>query len=141
MNNVKRIREAKGITLMELARRASIMALHLQRLEQYGWKRSQTGMETDERIAAALGEPLWKVFPEAYESPYPRPKKPEPPPKVDTRTDKEIDETIKALNERRQAAGRFADERDTCHYEETSPGVMQGFGDFHHWQRLQKQKK
>ncbi|SHF60909.1 hypothetical protein SAMN02745218_02700 [Desulfofundulus australicus DSM 11792] len=87
-----------------------------------------------------MNEPLWKVFPEAYESPYPRPKKPEPPPRVD-KTEEDIDEVIKALNERRQAAGRFADERDTCHYEETSPGVMQGFGDFHHWQRLQKQKK
>lgn len=141
MNRVREIREAKGITLQELAKRANLMTTYLQRLEMYGWKRSQTGMETDEKIAAALGEPLWEVFPEVYESPYPRPKKPEPPPRVDTRTPEQQEEDIRLMNENLKRRGKIDDEFTRCEYQETQPGVYEGFGNFSVWQQLQKQKK
>lgn len=130
MNNVRFYREQKGWTLKDLAQAANISVNYLQRLENYGWKQSQTGMETDERIAAALGIPLWKVFPEVYASPYPQPKKPEPQPKPDNRTPEEIDAELRLLNERRQA--KIVGEReiydamamDYC--EEWCPGVVCG---------------
>lgn len=141
MNRIREIREAKRISLKELAQKTNLMTTYLQRLENYGWKRSQTGMETDERIAAALGEPLWEVFPEVYESPYPRPKKPEPQPREDTRTPEQIDEELRMLNENLRNRGAINDEWTRCEYTESQEGVFEGIGSFEVWQQLQKQKK
>ncbi|SHF74039.1 Transcriptional regulator, contains XRE-family HTH domain [Desulfofundulus australicus DSM 11792] len=138
-NRVRYFREKAGLSVKELARKTNLhtaWVLQVERAED-SWGRTPWGYDTDKRFADALGVKLGDLF-----SDYRPPERPkEEPLKPDTRTEEEIDETIKALNEWRQAAGKIHDERDTCHYEETSPGVMQGFGDFHHWQRLQKQKK
>lgn len=137
-NLVRYYREKAGITVKELSSKMNLHVnsiLQVERAEN-SWGRTPWGYDTDKRFADALGVKLTDLF-----SDYRPPEKPkEEPPRMD-RTEEEIDETIKVLNERRQAAGKIHNERDSCYYEETSPGVMQGFGDFHHWQRLQKQKK
>jgi len=137
-NRVRYFREKAGLSVKELAQKINFHAAWLLQVEraENSWGRTPWGYDTDKRFADALGVKLADLF-----SDYRPPEKPkEEPPRMD-RTEEEIDETIKALNERRRAAGRFADERDSCHYEETSPGVMQGFGDYYHWQRLQKARQ
>jgi transcriptional regulator with XRE-family HTH domain len=126
MNRVREIREAKGITLKELARRVNIMPFWLQRIEQYQWDRSPYGLDFDLKLAEALGVDVTDIFP-AYAWPK---REPETPPKPDTRTPEEIDETLRILNERRQAG--VVGEREIYdamdEVEEWCPGVLAGPG-------------
>lgn len=70
MNNVKAYRKLAGLSAGELCKRAGIgyMTLwHIEKNEKY-----RTSFETADKIAAVLGIPVEKVFPDyKRKSPYP----------------------------------------------------------------------
>lgn len=134
-NKVRQYREKLGMTVGELARKANINIIAIQQVERGADCWGHTPWPgADRRIADALGVKLSEVF-----SDYRWPKKPEPvEPPHDTRTPEEIDEAVRLANESLRNPTKIADEYLNCHFEETSPGIHEGMGDFVTWQQLQK---
>ncbi|MEW6425186.1 MAG: helix-turn-helix transcriptional regulator [Bacillota bacterium] len=126
-NLVRYYREKAGMTVKELSSKMNLHVnsiLQVERAES-SWGRTPWGYDADRRFADALGVKLTDLF-----SDYRPPEKPKEEPPRDTRTEEEIDETIKVLNERRQA--KIVGEReiyDSMDYtEEWCPGVVCGPG-------------
>ncbi len=134
VNNVRRIREARGFSLEELARRANIMPWHLRRLEELGWERSPWGLTTDLRIAEALGVALQDVFP-AYGG-----RQQEEPPAAEPPREAVGEEELAELNRRWREMQRIYSPLDAASFERTQPGVWEGIGNFQHWQQVQKKR-
>lgn len=136
-NRVRNFREKAGLTIKELAQKANLHTNCIMQVERAAEVWGHTPWHgADKAIASALNVKLSDIF-----SDYQLPKKHRPaelPP--DTRTPEEIEEDLRLANEALRNPTKIADEYLICQFEETSPGIFQGQGNFVTWQQLQKRR-
>ncbi|SHF76145.1 Transcriptional regulator, contains XRE-family HTH domain [Desulfofundulus australicus DSM 11792] len=127
-NQVRYFREKAGLSVKELARKTNLhtaWVLQVERAEN-SWGRTPWGYDTDKKFADALGVKLADLF-----SDYRPPERPkEEPQPVRQRSNEEIAEELRLLNERRQQ--KIVGEREIYdamdEVEQWCPGVVCGPG-------------